>query len=336
MAFKVLILGGNRFVGHLLTYRLLAQGHTVTQLNRGSIPNSFGARVEHLRGDRTTDLAKLVGNREFDAVIDFTCFTGADAQASVEVFAGRTGHHVMISTGQVYLVRATSHMMDGLLPASKETDYLGPIMSAPPTPADQKDWEYGVWKRDAEDCLAAHPELPSTRLRIPMVNGPRDYYRRIESYLLRLLDGQPLLIPTNSGGPQRICRHVYGQDVAVQIAGMLGAQHAMGKAYNLAQPETPTLLHVLYKLADLLGTELRYQTVTPEKLAVAGLTPKQVSPFSDPWMSYIDPTLAFKELGWCSTPFESQLATIVESFLSYRQPEPPLSYTHRARELKLL
>ena len=57
----VLVIGGNRFVGPLLVWRLLARGDRVTVLHRGSLGDSFGERVERLRGDRTTDLARLVG-----------------------------------------------------------------------------------------------------------------------------------------------------------------------------------------------------------------------------------------------------------------------------------
>lgn len=329
---NILILGGNRFVGHLLVQRLVARGEKVVVLNRGSFPDALGDRVVYLKGDRTRDLARLVGRHEFDAVVDFTCFTGADAEASVEVFGNRVGHYVMISTGQVYLVREGSHVTDAALPASREEDYVGPVMPAPPSPADQRDWEYGVWKRDAEDVLAAHSELPSTRIRIPMVNGPRDYYRRIESYLHRIVDGRGVLVPT----PHRVCRHVYGLDVAVMIERMLGARHAMGKAFNLAQPETPTLLQLLHELADLLGARLRWKQVSAEQLTRAGLTAKQVSPFSDPWMSLIDPTRALKDLGWRSTPLSQQLATIVEDFLSHPRADKPASYATREREIGLL
>jgi len=57
---NVLVIGGNRFVGLLATWRLVARGDRVTLLNRGSLPDPFGDRVERLRGDRTTDLERLV------------------------------------------------------------------------------------------------------------------------------------------------------------------------------------------------------------------------------------------------------------------------------------
>jgi nucleoside-diphosphate-sugar epimerase len=39
---KVLVIGGNRFVGIDLTLRLLARGIKVTLLNRGTLPDPFG------------------------------------------------------------------------------------------------------------------------------------------------------------------------------------------------------------------------------------------------------------------------------------------------------
>lgn len=181
----VLVVGGNRFVGKLLAWRLLAAGAKVTLLNRGGLPDPFGERVERLRGDRTRDLERLLRGRSFDAVVDLAAYTGEDGRCAAEILRGRTAHHVMISTGQVYLVRA------GCPRPAREEDYDGPVTARPGDPADVEDWEYGVGKRACEDALAAAARdgFPATRVRIPMVNGPLDYFRRIEGYLWRLVPG---------------------------------------------------------------------------------------------------------------------------------------------------
>ena len=44
----VLVIGGNRFVGWLLGFRLLAAGHKVTLLNRGRLADPFGGRVDRI------------------------------------------------------------------------------------------------------------------------------------------------------------------------------------------------------------------------------------------------------------------------------------------------
>ena len=50
----ILLIGGTRFVGYQLTWRLLAADHHVTLLNRGHTPDPFGQRARRLIADRTT------------------------------------------------------------------------------------------------------------------------------------------------------------------------------------------------------------------------------------------------------------------------------------------
>src|SRR5262245_10538924 len=101
---NVLVIGGNRFVGYLVVWRLLARGDRVTILNRGTRSDPFGERVERLVGDRRVDLARVVAGKSFDAVLDFAAFQGPEVAEAVRTLA--TGHYVLVSTGQVYLVRA--------------------------------------------------------------------------------------------------------------------------------------------------------------------------------------------------------------------------------------
>src|SRR5262245_49512011 len=169
---RVLVIGGNRFMGYGLTWRLLAAGHEVTHFNRGSHQDPFGARIERLIGDRkTSSFRERLHGRSFDAVVDFAAFTGSEVRDCAALLDGRVGHYVLISTGQVYLVRR-----DCPWPA-RESDYDGPVMDRPALAADVPEWEYGVGKRDCEDALAeawAGRRFPATRLRIPMVDGERD------------------------------------------------------------------------------------------------------------------------------------------------------------------
>lgn len=187
----ILIVGGTRFVGYQLVWRLIAGGHRVTLLNRGTRLDPFGDRVQRLRADRTSnEFDAALAGRTFDACVDFAVYTGDDARRAVAALASRAGHYVMISTGQVYLVR-----QDCPRPA-REGDYDGLLMPEPDEHDDHEEWSYGVHKREAEDVLASAwmaSGFPSTRLRIPMVNGERDHFRRIEGYLWRLLDGGPLI-----------------------------------------------------------------------------------------------------------------------------------------------
>lgn len=325
----VLIIGGTRFVGHLLTWRLLAGGHRVTLFNRGTHADPFEGRVERLRGDRTTpDLERQLSGRSFDAVVDTAAYTGEDARRAVEVLGDRVGHYVFLSTGQVYLVRE-----DPVLPA-REEDYEGLVQPRPEDPDQLAGWQYGVDKRDAEDVLQRAWEeqrFPATRLRIPMVNGERDYYRRVESYLWRILDGGPVLLP---GGGSNPCRHVYGFEVARAIAGLLGNASTFGRAFNLSQEEEVPLRDVVARLADLLGAPDRSLAVTDEQLTAA-VQAREISPFSGRWMSRLDASRARQELGFTHLPLNDYLGRIVAAFLAHPPADRPEGYRNRAAEVRL-
>ncbi|MBI5070761.1 MAG: NAD-dependent epimerase/dehydratase family protein [Deltaproteobacteria bacterium] len=327
----VLLIGGNRFVGRLLAWRLLAGGHRVTLLNRGNVADPFGERVERLRADRAgPDFERLLEGRSFDAVVDLAAYTGEDGRRAAALLEGRTRHYLMVSTGQVYLVReGCPH------PArepAREEYYDGPVMARPEDPAERDDWEYGVGKRACEDALAAARGFPATRVRIPMVNGPLDYFRRIERYLWRLADGGPVILP--GGGAHRV-RHVDGSEVARFLASILLREDTFGRAYNLAQEETPTLRELVEALGRLLGSGAAIAEPPAERVRAAGLDPAVLSPFHDRWMSFLDPGRARDELGFRHAPLEHCLAAVVSSFTCHTRADRPPGCERRAEERAL-
>ena len=328
---NVLIIGGTRFVGYQLTWRLIAAGHRVTLLNRGTTCDPFGNRVARLIADRRTpEFARVLRGQEFDACVDFACYTAADAAGAVATLGGgQVGHYIMISTGQVYLVRN-----DAPSPA-READYDGPTIPRPIDAADLDDWNYGIGKRQAEDALVAagHGEkFPATRLRIPMVNGERDYYRRIEAYLVRILDGGAVIMPD---GGLHATRHVYAGAVVRLIASILGNPQTFGRAYNLAQTETPTLCELVTLMAGLLGAPARLVAVPSAELGMAGIFPAAISPFSARWMSFLDPGLAQAELGFRHEPLATYLDKIITCYLNDPPGSTPEGYGSRLQELRL-
>ena len=204
-----------------------------------------------------------------------------------------------------------------------------------PEPAgafDRGQWDYGVKKRALEDALAeawARGRFPSTRLRIPMVSGERDHFRRLERYLWRMLDGGPILLPD---GGDRVTRHVYSGSVVKAILALLGRAETFGQAYNLAQDETPTLRDLLNLVAERLSVPARLVDVPSERVRAAGLDPLALSPFSGQWMSFLDPARAKAKLGFRHEPLGSYLDKIVTSFLAHPPGDRPPGYEHRDAE----
>ena len=328
---RSLIIGGTRNLGPSIVQALLRDRHEVTVLNRGQTPDDLPQEVERLRADRTdpAQLERVLSGRAFDLVIDTTLYTGPEAEAAVEVLAGRVGRYVLLSTGQVYLVRL------GAKRPYKEEDYPGPVM-AEPAKSDEstyENWLYGFDKRAAEDVFArarTGQKFPYTSLRLPMVNSERDHYDRIYGYFLRLQDGGPILVPEGDGLP---VRHVYGEDVVQAILCLAGSDLGKGRAYNIGQDETLSLEEVLKMLAELMHRPLRLVQMAREELQSHGLLP-YCSPFSGQWMSSLDNTRSKEELGMRYTPMRVYLEKLVSHFQSARKRKIE-GYSQRARELEL-
>ena len=318
-------------MGRQLVFRLLAARHEVVLLNRGNLDDGFADRVERLRADRSTDaFTRRLRGRSFDAAVDFAAFRAEDTRVAAQVLLGRVGHYVMISSGQVYLVRQPRPAL-----AARESDYEGPLLPEPARESpDWPEWDYGLGKRGAEDALVsafAGHQFPATRLRIPMVNGEGDYHRRLEGYLCRLMDGGPLLLP--DGGETKT-RHVYSGAVARAIERLLGDPRTFGQVYNLAQEETPSVAEVVGLAAELLGAPAHFVSVPRARLEAAGLEPVRVSPFSGRWMSFLDPSLARETQGFRHEPLRHYLDKIVGDFANHPK-DPPPGYATRAAELRL-
>lgn len=328
---KILVIGGTRNLGHMLVWALVEQGHRVTVFNRGRTRDELPPEVERLRGDRTDSeqLAKALAGRSFDVVVDTTLYKGDEAEAVISLLKGRIGHYIFLSSGQVYLVR------EGISRPFTEEMYEGRLMPPPKFGTfGNEEWQYGVDKRRCEDALfeahAAHG-FPFTTLRLPMVNGERDHFKRLYNYILRLKHGGPILVPSTPNYP---LRHIYSGDVVQAMLHIIHTGKGKGRAYNLSQDETLSLDEFLVMLGDLLNVEPQIERVPRNLLEANGFLP-DCSPFSERWMSELDNRLSKAELDMSYTPVETYLARIV-AYYNDNPPAAPTSYRRRRAELSLL
>ncbi len=327
---KILIIGGTRNVGHLLTLELLRQGHLVSILNRGKTRDELPAEIQRLHCDRSDALGmnEVLRGQSFDAVVDMALYNKVDANVITKLLDGRVGHYVFLSTGQVYLVR-------NKLPRPFTEDATeSPLVEAPPAGTrDHEEWLYGVEKSQAEDVLMdswQRHKFPVTTLRLPMVNSERDHFQRIYNYLLRIQDGGPILIP---GGEHLLLRHIYAQDVIQAILRAMQNDLGKGRVYNISQDETISIEGFLDLLAKIAGLTVKLKRLDRDVLEHHQLIP-DCSSFSDPWMSELDNKRSRMELGMSYTPLPIYLEKLVAYYRSAAIPLPD-GYRRRNDELKI-
>ncbi len=326
---NVLVIGGTKFLGHHLTRRLLGDGHGVTVFNRGETPDDFGDGVERIKGDRydKSGFRKAFAGRSFDAAVDMIAYSADDSRSAVEVFRGKTGHYVHIGSAAVYVVTR-----DYPCPLREEDDDR-PLVPRPM--GDAALWEYGIGKRGCEDTLReahARDGFPVTVVRPPIIVGERDHTLRAYSYILRLRDGKPVVLPD---GGQSVSSLVYQDDIVRTIAASLGNPGTFGRAYNLAQPRALNLKELLERASQVMGVSPEFVPIPYDVLKKAGWSASS-SPFFNRRPLVLDTRRAETELGFSATGVETWLERTIRWFTDEYRGGPPESYRSRDDEVRII
>lgn len=323
---RVLVIGGTRFLGYHLVQTLLDHGHEVTLFNRGLTPDDFGHRVKRIRGDRTNfeEMKTNLRHREFDVVVDMIAYKGKESEQAVELFSGKVGHYIHISTGAVYLV--TKNYPCPL----KEEDFDRELMEKPLR--QENLWLYGLGKRECEEVLKKafeEKKFPATIFRLPIVIGERDYTLRAYSYFLRLKDGGPIILPD---GGLNVSTYVYQGDVIQTMARHLLDPRTFGQAYNLAMEEIISLRHFVQESARIIGQKPEIIDV-PSFLIESLPCQLSISPFSGRRPFVLSIEKAKRDLNYRSTPFSFWLEKTIHWFLKDYKGPPPENYRWRSLEM---
>lgn len=326
----ILVLGGARFIGRRLVAECLDLGHRVTLFNRGSRDDRFGDRVDRVTGDRRSpqDLAAALDGREFDVVYDFLSFNAEDARFAIDALSGRTGRFIHISTCSVYWCTG-----DFPCPVPEEDfDRLGDFKER----KESIEYDYGYNKRKAEEALFAafrKTGFPVTAVRLPNVAGEEDPTLRYASYVARIADGGPLVLPDGGYAP---FRHVYVGDAAATLAGLPGRAESVGRAYNLASHEILSVRRLVSDMAEMMDRRVDLvdvpSPVIDDRWPEAGF-----SPFSKRAAQVPSIARARREIGWSPSPYRTWLeATVRWSHEQIRKPGVlPPAYAERNREIAL-
>jgi nucleoside-diphosphate-sugar epimerase len=257
-ALRVLFIGGSGVISAAAAERAVAVGHRLTMLNRGSAtmrPAPEDAEV--LRADirDTASVRTALGGRTFDVVVDFVAFTADHVATDIELFAGRTGQYVFISSASAY------QKPPARLPILESTPLRNPF------------WQYSRDKIACEDLLVKtyrHDGFPATIIRpshtydrtmIALTGGWTD--------IARMRAGKPVVV---HGDGTSLWTLTHSTDVAKALVGLLGLPQALGDSFTITSDEYLPWNRIYELFAEAAGAP------TPQLVHIASDTIAAAAP----------------------------------------------------------
>lgn len=237
---RFLVIGGTAFMGPHVVRRLAGLGHEVAAFHRGKTRAEHPAGVMEFLGDRHKlgDHAAALRGFKPDVIVDMVLITEADARDLMSVFEGTAQRVVAVSSIDATKAYGVLHGSEpgGPVPVPFDEDtpvrsVLYPYRGKVPG---LDDYDKVLVERE---CLA-HPKLPATVLRLPMVYGPADRQRRLRDLVRRFDAGRPALLIDAAVAAWRGARG-YVENVADAIVLAATDPRGAGRVYNVA--EAPVL-----------------------------------------------------------------------------------------------
>ncbi|MEE2521896.1 NAD-dependent epimerase/dehydratase family protein [Pseudarthrobacter sp. J75] len=220
---NILFVGGTGVISAAAAELAVALGHRLTILNRGQStgrPTPEGAEVLHADIRDSSAVREVLQGREFDAVADFIAFTPDHARASMELFRGRTGQYVFISSASAYQKPPTR------LPILESTPLKNPFWQYSRDKIACEDVLFEAYRSDDFPLTVVRPSHTYDRTKIAMVGGWTDIHR--------MRQGLPILV---HGDGTSLWTLTHSRDFAKAFVGLLGRPQAVGESYTITSDE---------------------------------------------------------------------------------------------------
>jgi nucleoside-diphosphate-sugar epimerase len=240
-ALTVLFIGGTGIISTAAAHRAVEAGIELTVLNRGrSALRQLPEGVERLTADINDRRAALtaLGERSFDAVVDWVAFTAGHVRRDIELFSARTRQYVFISSASAYQTPPAA------LPIRESTPLHNPF------------WQYSREKITCEAILTdAYRDqgFPMT-----IVRPSHTYDQTLVPFnggwtvVERMRQGKGVVV---HGDGTSLWTITHSADFAVGFVGLLGRPEAIGHAFHITADYALPWNAIYREIAQAAGVE---------------------------------------------------------------------------------
>lgn len=238
-ALKVLFIGGTGIISSACSRLAVERGidlHLLKRTESSIRPLPAGVTV-HLGDIRRPETVRAaLGDLEFDVVVNWVAFTPEHVSTDIELFSGRTGQYVFISSASAYQTPPDR------LPVTESTPLSNPY------------WAYSRQKIACEaSVFAAHRDagFPATVVRPSHTYDPTMLpFDGGWTVVDRMRKGQGVVVPGDGTSLWTITHH---EDFARGFLGLLGNREAIGEAFHITSDESPTWNFIYEAIARAAG-----------------------------------------------------------------------------------
>ncbi len=249
---KVLFIGGTGIISSACSRVAVESGVQLFHLRRGKTGRPVPLGIKMLAGDIRDPVSAraALGNVKFDVVVDFIAFTPEHIALDLELFRGRMGQFVFISSASAYQTPPQS------LPVTESTPLDNPV------------WEYSRNKIACEEALLAayrREQFPFTVVR-PSHTYDRTLFPWHGGYtvLNRMRQGKPVVVHGDGSSLWTLTHH---EDFARAFVGLLGHARAIGDTFHITSDEWLSWDQIHLLLAKAAGTAAKLVHLPSETIA---------------------------------------------------------------------
>ena len=252
---KVLFIGGSGIISSASSRLAVERGIDLYVLNRGATqlrPLPPEATVLHADVHDPVSVRAALGDLEFDAVVDWVAFTPEHVQSDIELFRGRTGQYVFISSASAYQTPPSR------VPVTESTPLRNPY------------WQYSRDKIACETLLTeAYREqnFPATIVR------PSHTYDQTSipfdgkwTALARMRAGKEVVVHGDGTSLWTLTHHA---DFARGFVPLLAHPRTVGDVFHITSDDVLTWDQIAHSLAAALGVTPRIVHVPSDAIAAA-------------------------------------------------------------------
>jgi nucleoside-diphosphate-sugar epimerase len=251
---KVLFIGGTGTISSACSQLAVERGIDLTLFNRGETDRPIPAEARVLHGDIRdhASVTRALGDATFDAVVDWIAFTPDQVESDIELFRGRTGQYVFISSASAYQKPVAR------LPITESTPLHNPYWAYSRNKIACEERLMRAYREEGFPITIVRPSHTYDRTRLPFQNR----YTVID----RMRKGKPVVVHGDGTSLWVLTHH---RDFAKGFVGLLGNPHAIGDAFHITSDELLTWNQIFTILARAAGIAGPHLVHVPSELIAA-------------------------------------------------------------------